>query len=164
HIAREVFSAAADDYKEERANGNPRRARRALFSALRRSWFPPPPELAERYAEACDACAETIRDLGTVPDLRPLNHDFYPELIRMGLVREEDQASVTVFRAIDQMMQIMELSYMGIQLDRYHAHPLNRGWMNTFRRWTATEAFQRFWPILAGTYSKDFVEFCERTL
>src|SRR5262249_39598286 len=46
----------------------------------------------------------------------------------------------------------------------YHAHPLNRGWMNTFRRWTATEAFQRFWPILAGTYSKDFVEFCERTL
>ena len=164
HIAREVFSAAADEYKQERAAIGPRRARRKLFAALRRAWFPPPPDLDKHYVEACAACLGVVRDLGTVPDLRPLNHDFYPELVRMGLLAPHDLAGVTEFRAVDQMMQLMELSFLGIDLDRYHAHPLNRGWMNTFRRWTATAAFQRYWPVLAGTYSKEFVEFCQRTL
>src|SRR5262249_23578775 len=46
----------------------------------------------------------------------------------------------------------------------YHAHPLNRGWMNAFRRWTRSEVFRKYWLLLRGEYSWDFVRFCESEL
>src|SRR5205085_1675207 len=65
---------------------------------------------------------------------------------------------------VNEMLQAMELAWFGMKLDTYHAHPLNLGWMNSFRRWTGAPLFHRYWPFLRGEYSQDFVRFCERAL
>jgi GNAT superfamily N-acetyltransferase len=56
------------------------------------------------------------------------------------------------------------MAWYAMQLDGYHAHPLNRGWMNAFRRWTNAPTFHRYWPFLRAEYSEEFVGFCERAL
>jgi hypothetical protein len=62
------------------------------------------------------------------------------------------------------MLQVMEMVWFSMKLDGYHAHPLNSGWMNIFRRWSNSPTFQRYWPVLRGEYSQDFARFCERAL
>lgn len=56
-------------------------------------------------------------------------------------------------------IQLMENVFLAVQLDKYHAHPLNRGWMNLFRRWAAADDFRKLWPALRGGFSKTFVDF-----
>jgi hypothetical protein len=65
---------------------------------------------------------------------------------------------------VNEMLQVMEMAWFGLRLDRYHSHPLNRGWMNVFRRWTNARPFQALWPFLRSEYSQEFVRFCERAL
>jgi hypothetical protein len=62
------------------------------------------------------------------------------------------------------MLSIMEQYWINARLDRHYALPENRGWMNTFRRWSQTEAFQQFWPVLQGTYHPGFTRFCHSAL
>ena len=63
-----------------------------------------------------------------------------------------------------QMLQVMENAWLGIHLEGFHAHPLNRGWMSVFRRWSSSAAFQECWPFLRGEFGQDFVRFCEQQL
>jgi GNAT superfamily N-acetyltransferase len=58
-------------------------------------------------------------------------------------------------------VQIMENVFYAINLGEYHAHQINRGWINLFRRWTAKKTFRRIWPGLRPTFSKQFVDFAE---
>ena len=37
---------------------------------------------------------------------------------------------------VNQMLRLMEEAWIGDQLESFHQHPMNRGWMNAFRRWT----------------------------
>ena len=53
---------------------------------------------------------------------------------------------------------------MSVSLDNYSDHPLNRGWMNVFRRWTSSRIFQTHWPAVRGEFSEGFVRFCEDEL
>lgn len=62
------------------------------------------------------------------------------------------------------MLQAMENALVHAQLDRYHAHPLNAGWMNVFQRWSNSSLLRRCWPILRHEYSRDFDSFCRREL
>jgi hypothetical protein len=75
-----------------------------------------------------------------------------------------ERATNLELHMVGEMLQVMEMVWYGLQLDRYHAHPLNRGWMNVFRRWTNTATFHAFWPFLRAEYSQEFVRFCERAL
>jgi hypothetical protein len=72
-----------------------------------------------------------------------------------------DRAEV---HAVCRMLQMMEDAWISLGLKRYSALPMNRGWLNSFRRWTSTAAFQRLWPTLRSEYGSDFVEFCEAQL
>ena len=67
-------------------------------------------------------------------------------------------------RAMAQLVDVMEAAWMRLKLNATHPEPLQRGWMNCFRRWTATKVFQRYWAILRPEYSSGFVRFCERVL
>ena len=58
----------------------------------------------------------------------------------------------------------MENTWLSLGLRRYSDLPLNRGWVNTFRRWVDTAAFQRLWPTLRPEYGTDFCRFCEEQL
>jgi hypothetical protein len=62
------------------------------------------------------------------------------------------------------MLQVMEDAWLRVHLEGYNAHPMNRGWMNALRRWTSSEVFRKYWLLLRGEYSWDFVHFCESEL
>jgi hypothetical protein len=66
--------------------------------------------------------------------------------------------------AVSQLLQIMENAWITLELDRFHAHPLNRGWMSVFRCWVNAPLFRRYWPALRGEYSRGFVRFAEEQL
>jgi hypothetical protein len=85
----------------------------------------------------------------------------YPEL-RESI--DQDLKAIAEFRVVSQTLQVMELAWSAMNLDRAHTHPVNRGWMNTFRRWSASPNFQKFWPILRAEFSRPFVRFCEDLL
>jgi len=71
---------------------------------------------------------------------------------------------VTEERDMIRRMQLMELAWLRNDLDHHYAHPVQRGWVNNLRSWSATADFQRVWPRARATFSQEFVRFCERAL
>lgn len=132
-----------------------RREVRRFFAAVRNLWYPPPPAFDEHYDKASERCVELMARLRGDEHLDGLAMSLYPETAA--------QPGAELL-AVNEMLGVMELAWLGVRLGDYHAHPMNRGWMNAFRRWSTAEAFQSAWPILRGEYSKDFVRFCERAL
>lgn len=63
-----------------------------------------------------------------------------------------------------EMLQVMENAWVGMKLNKYHAHPLNAGWMNLFKRWGNSRLVRRYWHVLRHEFSREFVSFCEREL
>jgi hypothetical protein len=103
---------------------------------------------------------------GTVPFL-PSSAGSQPSAAAWIAQTRKEQAidqQCAELHAVSQMLQVMENTWLGVRLGVYHEHPLNRGWMNVFRRWTNSDAFSRHWPVLRGEYSQDFVRFCEKEL
>ena len=162
HLAESVFgeAVAAVPLTNLRADTHQREVRR-FFSAVRNRWFPPPPDHAAHYAEAGKLFADTMTALRTDPNLAALTDDLYPEFAQAA---GAGGASGPELLAVNQLINVMELAWLGVDLDGYYAHPMNRGWMGALHRWSSSEAFHKYWPVLRGEYSKDFVRFCERTL
>ena len=65
---------------------------------------------------------------------------------------------------INQVIQVMEKAWMGVRLEGYPEHPMNRGWMNALRRVSRSKTLRRNWPIVRGGFDHEFVQFCEREL
>jgi hypothetical protein len=72
--------------------------------------------------------------------------------------------SAAEVHTVIQMLQAMENAWIALDLEAYSDHPLNRGWMNVFRRWTSSATVQRHWPMVRGEFSEGFVRFCEAEL
>jgi hypothetical protein len=154
HIAQEVFRDAVS--KKGAVSAGP------LFAELRRRWFPPPPDFDRNFLKSVDAYIEIQGQLRTDPNLGRLSAELYPE-IRSGTEghSEQDRAEV---HAIGQIVQVMENVWLAVGLENFAEHPMNRGWMNWFRRWSGSASFQRHWPALRGEFSQDFVRFAEKQL
>ena len=94
-----------------------------------------------------------------------MSREIYPEMPlapeTAPPLKDPDRAEA---HAVSQMLQIMENTWLSLGLRRYSDLPLNRGWVNTFRRWVNTPAFQRLWPSLRPEYGTDFCRFCEEQL
>ena len=150
HIAQTVFGEAVADW--DQGGRLPGR----LGALVRRRWFPPPPEATRNFTRVGEQAVAVERHLGGRVDLHPLTQDLYPEI-----AAAEEPATL---HAVNEMLQVMQTTWYSMDLDEHHAHPLNLGWMNAFRRWTCSETFHRYWPFLRAAYSQDFVRFCERTL
>jgi hypothetical protein len=162
HIAKTVFEGPVEDSSFDddglTAQGHAGAARR-LFGAVRNRWFPPPPAFDENYRAAGQSCASLLAKVRTDPRLRGYADALYPEFASAT----EDRTRAELL-AVNETLDVMEEAWMGIRLGDFHSHPMHRGWMDALRRWSASGTFQRFWPVLRGEYSKDFVRFCERTL
>src|ERR1700732_4323904 len=65
---------------------------------------------------------------------------------------------------VARMLQVMENAWLRMRLGEFSEHPLNRGWMNVFRRWTDSDIFNRHWAALRGQFSQEFVQFCKNEL
>ena len=50
---------------------------------------------------------------------------------------------------------------MNSRMEDFDAHPLNRGWVAVFHRWSMMPAFRRAWPVLRADFSRSFIEYLQ---
>jgi hypothetical protein len=83
-----------------------------------------------------------------------------------GSRRVPDRAArrTAELHAANQMIQVMEYAWLGVRMEGYPEHPINRGWMNVFRRCAHSALLHRYWPALRGGFHQEFVRFFEREL
>jgi hypothetical protein len=177
HIATEVLGAAASPMNRDCCD--PKTAQqevRKFFSAVRKRWFPAPPGAEHQFLPTANLFLGIERHLAGA-QLQSLRQELYPE-VQEGRPTPSPTAGPAGSPAalagsptagaelnmVNEMLQVMEMVWFAMKLDAYHAHSLNRGWMNLFRRWTSSPTFHRHWPFLRGAFSQDFVQFCERAL
>ncbi len=160
HIALNVFR---DVVRDVGADASPA----LLFSRLRRRWAQAPPNLDEDFLESMKPFVKIHEALRTDPKLEGLSRELYP---RRGQVASEGTPRAASapsgdnrahVHAVIEMLQAMENAWIALNLDDYSDHPLNRGWMNVFRRWISSDIFQAHWPTVRGEFSEGFVRFCE---
>jgi hypothetical protein len=175
HVAQEVFGDAVRDIDGGPAlramdDATHRRVLAQLFGRLYRRWFPPPPDFDATFIRAVEGYVRIERELRTDDRLRDFSRSLYPELAAdPSCDGEVTPAEREVRRRAElhlsaQMLQVMENAWLGLHLEGYFAYPMNRGWMNTFRRWASCATFRRYWPVLRGEFGKDFVRFCDAEL
>ncbi len=163
HIAHNVFGDVASDAGAESSPA-------MLFSRLRRRWAQAPPNLDKDFLESMKPFVKIHQALRTDPKLASLSHELYrkrgqPAGDGPGPATcpppGDDRAHV---HAIIEMLRAMENAWIAVNLDVYSDQPLNRGWMNVFRRWISSGIFQTHWPEVRGEFSDGFVRFCESEL
>lgn len=157
HIAQQVLRPAIQRSEQDFSS---------LCHALRSYWLTTPPGMRESFLGETDDLKDLERLLRDDPDLLRYDLEIYPELrsvfgIEPGAVAVNPRAAL---HTCNLQIQLMEQVYLAVNLEEFHNHALNRGWMNLFRRWTSAETFRLFWPTLCGMYSQQFVRFAEQHL
>jgi hypothetical protein len=146
---------------------------RELFAALVRRWYAMPPEYESTFVEATHGFIDLQDAFRKDRRLWRLAMDMYPELDPTGATvqqaSEETAEEIaarqtTELHVLLQMLQVMENAYLSLNLEVNYGHPMNRGWMNVFHRWTSAETFRLKWPLLRGEFGQDFIRFCERQM
>jgi hypothetical protein len=166
HIATEVFQDAVhqvSDLEDTKFTDYIPR----LFAALGGRWDDAPECLDADFIESTQAWIALQRDLRVDPALARLSRQLFPELAAGPAppadspVLDYDRAEV---HAVSQMLQIMENTWLSLHLPKTSDLPINRGWVNVFRRWVNTPAFQSLWSVLRTEYGSNFARFCEEEL
>ena len=129
-----------------------------LFYQLRKTWLAPITDIDQSFMAANQGFAQFQEVLRNDSRSKRISTDIYPELSQ--LTEEE----IRDFHSAMLMVQVLENAFVSMQMDRFHSHPLNSGWMNTSQRWSNSKTLQRFWPLLRNEFSRDFVQFCEEEL
>jgi len=161
---------------------------RALFAELRRRWFPPIPDVDRAIAQTAKDWLEMQVQFRDTPALQDIVRELVPELgtyhDNAGLPRpageggfesQETRAAegangarndleVAEVTTVGEMLQVMENAWLALRMENYRDHPMHRGWMNVFRRWSCSDIFQQLWPVFRGQFNRDFVDFCEQEL
>ncbi len=165
HIVSEVFGEAAAAWTGAAASAaHGQDEVRSVFARLREQWLPPLDCESAEWIAAAEATVKLERHQDGNAALAALANETYQEVNGGTPPIPPAPDPLPEFRAVSQTLQVMELAWRAMKLDVFHAHPLNRGWMNTFRRWTTSRAFHRYWPFLRAEYSRPFVRFCEDIL
>jgi hypothetical protein len=175
HIARDVLCDAMQGIPNDPSTNYEEQQRvvKKLFANLHSRWFPPPPGFNENFLQSVQGYFEIEEALRKDPNLAAFSRSLYPELLHEAAPDEQGAAASEEERArrrraelhlVCQMLQVMEDAWLSLRLEGYFAYPMNRGWMNTFRRWAGSATFRRYWPGLRGEFGKDFVRFCEKEL
>jgi GNAT superfamily N-acetyltransferase len=137
-----------------------------LCHALRSHWVTTPPGMQESFLGETNDLKDLERLLRDDPELLRYDLEIYPELRSVFGI---DPSGVALnpraaLHTCNLQIQLMEQVYLAVNLDEFHGHALNRGWMNLFRRWTSSATFRMFWPTLCGMYSRQFVHFADQHL
>lgn len=161
HVARSVFERAVGDLRTQA--GSPTSNRR-LFHSLHEQWSEDLAVATETYLDSTKAWVTLQRDLRENPLLGRLSREIYPELALAQPVGWTEPLVLSEARslereraelhAVSEMLQVLEDVWVRLKLGRHHNLRLNRGWMNVFRRWTASKVFQRHWPILRPEFTE----------
>src|SRR5262249_46487883 len=125
------------------------------------------------FLESTKAFIDVQQAIRTDPHLWRLSRDLYPELWspeetdRLGRPEtplEKEARRTAGLHVIVQMIQVIEKAVLSLKLDGNYAHPMNRGWMDIFYRWTSAETVRRHWPLVRAEFGRDFVRFCEKQM
>ena len=137
-----------------------------FFYALKSHWVPLPPGINDSFLAQTKEFVEIERRLRDDDGaLAEYDSQLYPELVNILHLREVQGSDPRrVLHLCTEQIQLMENVFLALNLTQHHAHALNRGWMNVFRRWTSAPQLQLLWPSLRGMYSRDFVRFAEYQL
>jgi hypothetical protein len=157
--------ADSRDYKRQRFC-------RELFASLVRRWFAMPPNYDASFVATTHSFIDLHDAWRKDPLLWRLTLDVYPELdpdgSRAVAIAEEEGdpllREIAEVHILLEMLQVAEDAYLSLNLEKYYAHPLNRGWMDVFFRWTSSRTFRKHWPTLRAEFGRDFVGFCERQI
>ncbi|HEY6508581.1 MAG TPA: patatin-like phospholipase family protein [Vicinamibacterales bacterium] len=156
-----------------------------LFTRLGQVWARPAPAPADavrRYSEALNRIWATVR---TTPTLRFLDEQMFPAMPsliglpfdlapEMGMAQgaagrrlpinywlpPSDDERREGFYLCNEMLQLMEDVFLEFDLDQYHDHIDNRGWMNLFQHWAWSGMVCATWAITGSTFDPRFQRFC----
>jgi len=179
HIAEAIFEHSVVDAKErslpsQQGAGKLHRLWcRELFASLVRRWFAMPPEYDEKFVESTHGYTEVQTAFRNDPRLWLLTLEIYPELDVAGALAgsaafetgpELAARRGAELRVLAQMLQVMENAYLSLNLEANYSHPMNRGWMDVYHRWTGAPTFRTHWTLLRSEFGLDFVRFCEKQM
>jgi hypothetical protein len=176
HIARTVFGNTSQRVPRDEAGCLDKES---FFVALRHAWFPPSRASQGAFARHAETLEHLLERLSRGQNLRFLDAQICPEWkalnaslpekeadqlkVRAGLPESHDERREG-FYFCNSLIQLMECVYLDLQLEDYHDHPDNRGWMNLFKHWSWADMMQATWAISASTYGSRFQTFCEQRL
>ncbi len=128
----QVFSKVEAD-----AHATLEQTNEAIFENLHDRWFPAPPELEANFDKIAEAYNQLQSTLRSDHNLRAFTYDLYPELARPT----DDELKINPYdrgcaelHMVNQMLLLMEKAWIAVKLEGFPEHPMNRGWMNEFRR------------------------------
>ena len=112
-----------------------------------------------RDADASSACRSTCRPSSALAPPRttrrlPVNYWLPPSA-------EERRAG---FYVCNEMLQLMEDVFLDFDLDQYHDHIDNRGWMNLFQHWAWSGMLCATWAMTGSMFDPRFQRFCRSHL
>ena len=132
-----------------------------VFVQARWKWYPTPPEIPANALELTNRYLQLEERLrATAPP--QLLAEIFPEIpIKPDAAAWTFDSIANSIHGLLELIQVMEDTYFGCQLEDHWNHPLNSGWANTFRRWGGAPIFQYWWPLLKGMYTNRFREFID---
>ena len=68
------------------------------------------------------------------------------------------------FYICNEMLQLMEDVFLEFDLDQYHDHIDNRGWMNLFQHWAWSGMLCATWAMTGSMFDPRFQRFCQSHL
>ena len=160
---------------DQKAERHHRRCRE-LFASLVRRWFALPPEFEPSFLETTHGYLDLQEAFRRDARLWRLTLSIYPELDptaeaaaraeaeERGKAGETDARLRAEVHVIAQMLQVMENAWLSLNLDVNYAHPLSRGWMDIFHRWTSARPVREHWSLLRAEFGRGFVSFCEKQM
>jgi hypothetical protein len=172
HIVEAVFERAVADAGAPK-DGEGKAWCQKLFGAVVRRWFDLPPEYEASFVESTRGFMDVQAAFRADKRLSRLTLEIYPELDLTGsssippateTPAEADDRHAAELRILLQMLQVMENAYLSLNLEVNYAHPLNRGWLDVFHRWTSAPTVRAQWPLLRTEFAQDFVQFCEKQM
>jgi len=163
HTAREVFRPA----KNTSPVAEPPKVA-TIFHELRTHWVTYPPGIRDSFLKTTDAFVRLETKLRDDAELSRFDTEIYPELETILGGPPASVISPGNTRAnlhfCMQTIQLIEDVFIALHLDKYHAHPLNCGWMNAFRRLAGAPTLRKLWPSVKSSFSAPFVEFADYQL
>ena len=161
HLGSEVFKPALGIDEHEEALD--------VFTRVYSRWFPPPPYFEESFFEISQLFSDLHAQMQSDPLLEGLFNDLYSDVIEEQTPPRRSRANDrkrqrAELNMVAQILEAMEQAWLRMRLTEYSEHPVYRGWMNLFRRWTNSKILNCHWAALRGQYSKEFVRFCKDQL
>lgn len=163
HIADKVFSFGL----QNGATQSDQLPLSEVIRQLQKHWVSVPPGVQDSFLRETQALMDLEKQLRVDPGLARYDQETYPEILSVFGVDPEKVAHTDARSSLHlccSQMQLMENVFLGVRLGEHYAHPMNRGWMNLFRRWANAGTFRQWWPILCGSFNPAFVEFSRRHL